>query len=88
MMGPDEVNGREIKECRQEIEEPIWDTINSSLKEGKVLSESRANIVPIDKEKDKREPLNYRPVSLMSIVSKLCEIIVKTDRCTILSMIR
>ena len=37
----------------------------------------RANIVPIHKGGSKEEPLNYRPVSLTSILCKLCEKIIK-----------
>ena len=77
-MGPDEVNGWILKECREEMEEPIWEIINSSLREGRVPKEwKRANIVPLYKGGNKMEPLNYRPVSLTSVVSKLCETIVK-----------
>ena len=60
------------------MEEPTWEIINSSLREGKVPKEwKRANIVPLHKGGNKMEPLNYRPVSLTSVVSKLCETIVK-----------
>ena len=38
---------------------------------------SRHYIVTIYKGGNKMEPLNYRPVSLTSIVSKLCEIVIK-----------
>lgn len=77
-MGPDGVNGWILKECKEELEEPVWDIINTSLKEGRVPKEwKRANIVPIYKNGNKLDPLNYRPVSLTSIVSKLCEIIIK-----------
>ena len=37
----------------------------------------RANVVPIFKSGNKEEPLNYRPVSLTSLVAKLCERIFK-----------
>ena len=77
-MGPDEINGWILKECKEELEEPIWEIINSSLTEGKVPKEwKRANIVPLYKGGNKMEPLNYRPVSLTSVVSKLCETIIK-----------
>uniref|UniRef100_A0A0P4VWZ9 Reverse transcriptase domain-containing protein n=1 Tax=Scylla olivacea TaxID=85551 RepID=A0A0P4VWZ9_SCYOL len=77
-MGPDHINGWILKECREQMEEPIWDIINSLLREGKVPREwKRANIVPIYKGGNKMDPLNYRPVSLTSIVSKLCEILIK-----------
>ena len=77
-MGPDEINSWVLNECREGLEEPLWEIINSSLKEGKVPREwKRANIVPIYKGGNKMEPLNYRPVSLTSVVSKLCETIIK-----------
>ena len=77
-MGPDGVSGWALKECREQLEEPIWDVINSSLKLGQVPREwKRANIVPIYKGGKKTEPLNYRPVSLTSVVGKICEIVIK-----------
>ena len=49
--------------------EPVSDIISTSLMEGTVPKEwKRANIVPIYKGGKKTEPLNYRPVSLMSDV--------------------
>ncbi len=48
------------------------------IKRRKVPREQkRANIVPTYKGGNEMGPLNYRPVSLISIVSKLCEIIIK-----------
>ena len=77
-MGPDGVSGWILKECKEQLVEPIWDIINSSLKEGKVPREwKRANIVPIYKGGKRTEPLNYRPVSLTSVVGKLCEAVIK-----------
>ena len=35
------------------------------------------DIVPIHKGGEKTDPLNYRPVSLTSVVSKICEILIK-----------
>ena len=77
-IGPDDVSGWILKECRDQLVEPIWDIIDSSLKEGKVPKEwKRANIVPIYKGGDKTDPLNYRPVSLTSVLGKICETIIK-----------
>ena len=77
-MGPDGVAGWILKECKNQMIEPIWDIINTSLKEGRVPKEwKRANIVPIFKGGIKTEPLNYRPVSLTSVVGKLCETVIK-----------
>ena len=52
--------------------------ITSSIEEGRVPQEwKRANIVAIYCEGKKTDPLNYRPVSLTSVVSKICEILIK-----------
>ena len=49
-MGPDGVSAWTLKECTEQFVEPIWDIINSSLKEGRVPNQwKRANIVPIYK---------------------------------------
>ena len=37
----------------------------------------RADIMPIYKNGNKEEPFNYRPVSLISIVCKICEKVIK-----------
>ena len=49
--------------------------VHSSIEEGRVPQKwKRANIVvPIYKGGKKTEPLNYRPVSLTSVVGKICE---------------
>ena len=39
----------------------------------------RANITPIYKKGNKMQPLNYRPVSLTSVVSKVMESLIKQD---------
>ena len=47
-MGPDGVSKWILKECREELVEPVWDIISTSLMEGAVPKEwKRANIVPI-----------------------------------------
>ena len=77
-MGPDAVSGQVLKECSKELLEPLYNIINCSVNSGKVPKEwKRADIVPIYKSGDKQEPLNYRPVSLTSVVCKICEIIIK-----------
>lgn len=74
----DGVSGWTLKECREQVMEPIWDVINSLLMEGRVPREwKRANIVLIHKGGKRTEPLNYRPVSLTSVVGKICEIVIK-----------
>ena len=74
-MGPDGVSGWTQKECKAQLIQPIWEVIISSIEEAMVPQEwKRANIVPICKGGKKTDPLNYRPVSLTSVVSKICKI--------------
>ena len=72
------ISGYILKECRQEMAEPIHDIIECSIKTGKVPREWKiADIMPIYKNGNKEETLNYRPVSLSSIVCKICEKAIK-----------
>ena len=41
------------------------------------MNGKRDNIMPICKNGNKEEPLNYKPVSLISIVYKICEKVIK-----------
>ena len=77
-MGPDGVSGSILKACREELAVPIYDIIQYSLASGTVPVEwKRADVVPIYKSGKKEEPLNYRPVSLTSVVCKMCERVFK-----------
>ena len=63
---PDGLSRYILKECRQEMAELIHDVIECSLRTGKVAKEwKKADIMPIFKNGNKEEPLNYRPMSLM-----------------------
>ena len=66
-----EYQGYILKECRQEMAQVIDDKMECFLKTEKVLKEwKRADIMPVYKNGNKKEPLNHRPVSLTSIVYK------------------
>ena len=78
ILGPDGVLNWIMKEYSNQLPEKLQSIIKSSLKESRVpLDWKSANIVPIHKGGDKEEPLSYRPVSLTSVVAKICEKIVK-----------
>ena len=78
--GPDGVSNWIMKECSEQLAEVIHNTIICSFKEGKVpIDWKRANIVPVYKGGNKEETLNYRPVSLTSVVAKICERVVNSN---------
>ena len=77
-MGPDGISGRLLKECKDELIDVILDIVSTSLETGKVPKEwKRAEVIPIYKSGNRTEPLNYRPVSLTSILCKICEEVIK-----------
>ena len=84
-MGPDGVSGRVIKECQEQLLDPILDLIRTSINTGQVPVEwKRADVIPIYKGGCRMETLNYRPVSLTSIVCKICEEVIKSKWCEFL----
>jgi len=78
--GPDDLSPRVLKEVKEKICEPLGLTIilQRSIDEGVVPDDWRqANISPIYKKGCKAQTANYRPVSLTSQVSKLCESLIR-----------
>jgi hypothetical protein len=72
--GPDGVSTRVLKECRTELAEPIKNLFNQSVETSTLPNEWKtANVVPIHKKGPKTEVSNYRPVSLLPIISKVLE---------------
>ena len=76
--GPDEIHGKLLYEMRHVLNKPLTDLFNLSLQSAIVPQDWRDAIVcPLFKKGSKAKAENYRPVSLTSIVGKLCESIVK-----------
>ena len=74
-MGPDEIHVMMLKKL---IVTQITAIMNQSLKQGSLpLDWKLAHITPIFKKGTKNLAINYRPVSLTSIVCKLMEKIIK-----------
>ncbi|CAM4590454.1 unnamed protein product [Lepidochelys kempii] len=70
--GPDNLHPRILKELAPEIVSPLARIFNESVNSGVVPYDWRiANIVPIFKKG--KDPGNYRPVSLISVVCKVLE---------------
>ena len=76
--GPDEISQRVLKEVAEEVSLPLSLLFNKSMQTGTIpLDWKRANVVPIFKSGSKGEPINYRPISLTSVVVRIMERILK-----------
>ena len=76
--GPDEISCWVLKECAEELSVPLMIIFDDSLRQGKLPECWKwANIVPLYKKGSKQDPLNYRPVSLTSVVCKILERIIR-----------
>ncbi len=72
--GPDGISPKMLLETSGTIAPSVALLINRSLIEGKMPSEWKlAIVVPVQKVKNSQNPADYRPVSLLCIISKLCE---------------
>ena len=75
--GFDDVSNRLIKDLQEEIRVPIMDIINMSLCTGIVPKAWKiAKIIPLHKGGNKMDMNNYRPISLLSALSKILEKVV------------
>jgi hypothetical protein len=72
--GLDGIPPRLLKECSKETSSSLCSLFHKSIETGRVPREwKKANVIPIHK-KDCVEPVtNYRPISLLPIVSKVLE---------------
>jgi hypothetical protein len=72
--GPDDIPTLVLKTCAHELSPSITSLFNASLTEGKMPAAWKlANIVPIHKKGTKHEASNYRPISLLPVISKILE---------------
>ena len=75
--GPDGISAFMLKSTASSIASPLAKLFSCSILTGKFPTIWKiASIVPIPKSGHKNDPSNYRPISLLSIVSKLLEKIV------------
>jgi hypothetical protein len=69
--GPDLINPRLLKEATPIIKHPLCKLFNLSLMVASYPSQwKRANITPVFKNNKQNDVNNYRPISLLSVISK------------------
>ena len=75
--GPDQVSPKLLKETGKQISPALTLVFQASINQGKVPEEWKsANITQLFKKGDRSAPVNYRPVSLTSVCSKVMEHII------------
>lgn len=76
-LGNDEIPVSVLKQCCQHLLEPLHHLINLSLSSGTFPDTLKYTIVkPLFKKGDRSELVNYRPIALVSNISKIIEKIV------------
>ena len=72
--GPDKIPAALLKNCASSISKSLCELFNKSLASGKLPDEWKlSHIIPIPKKCPNDEVTNYRPISLLSVVSKVLE---------------
>ena len=83
--GHDGVSSKLVKDFKYALSIPLSIIINNSLAMGLVPDMAKlAKIIPIYKEKDKKKISNYRPISLLPVISKILEKVVHKNLYTFL----
>ena len=76
--GPDQIPSRVLCELATSLSGPVCSLFKKSLRCSELpLEWKQGSVVPIFKGGSRQEPLNYRPVSLTSVLSKVLEGIVR-----------
>ena len=76
--GVDGISPKILKETVEQISKPLAHVFNMSLQEGIVSLEwKEANIIPLLKQGSRNKSVNYRPVSLTSVICKLLATIIR-----------
>ncbi|CAJ1069817.1 hypothetical protein Bbelb_118400 [Xyrichtys novacula] len=72
--GPDEIPTRVLKECTAELASPLCHLFQLLFSRGLFPDQWKtARVIPIHKRDSKSDPSKYRPISLLSVISKVME---------------
>lgn len=75
--GYDKINNKLLKQIKMEISYPLEIIFNKSISEGIFPNKFKlAHVIPIYKNSKKSEMTNYRPISLLTCMSKILEKII------------
>ncbi len=81
--GPDSIPARVLKKCAPELAKPFARLFQLLLDKQYMPKQWKiAHVIPCYKKKDKHDPNNYRPVSLLSIISKVMEALINRALCS------
>lgn len=76
-VGPDNLSPRLLRQCAHELAGPLTTLFNECLRTSRWPSAWKmSRVVPVHKKDDKTSAKNYRPVSLLPVLSKVLESIV------------
>lgn len=76
-VGLDGVSSKILKECKEHLLDHLLHIINHSLKQGVFPDKLKeGKILPIYKTGDKERVENYRPISILNVISKIFERVV------------
>ena len=75
--GPDGLSARILRECANELAVPLCKIFRMSVRKGIFPEQwAEANIVPVHKKGSRKDPNNYRSISLLPLCAKVFEKIV------------
>ena len=75
--GPDQIPTRVLKECSAELASPLCRLFSRCFSSGIFPTQWKiASVTPVHKKDSKADPSKYRPISLLSIISKVMEAVV------------